>query len=92
MLLVAGQLAVGGCSIEHIENPRHSWFPMTVAAYDVADAAERSKSGDILVSGGASLAMVVTFVLDAAFLPFHALGHLFARRPPPPPAPEAGRP
>ena len=86
-------LFAGGCSAIHRDDPKHTWLPLTHRTYDgraccsgncgMHPDVPECKTGQQQFSAmGADLLLPFAFIADALALPFHALGHLFARRQP----------
>jgi hypothetical protein len=78
-----------------MNNPQHTWFPLTHHVYDGHDCCSdncemhqgipRCQSDQQQFSAmGTELLLPFAFCADSISVPFHALGHLFAKSGPPP--------
>jgi hypothetical protein len=92
--LLSCLLLGNGCSTAHIENPQHTWFPLMHHVYDGHDCCSDNcemhpgiplcQSGQQQFSAAETeLLMPFAFCIDSIAIPFHALGHLFAKSSPP---------
>lgn len=83
-----------GCSTAHMDNPQHTWLPLTHHVYDGHDCCSNNcemhpgipqcLSGQQQFSAmETELLMPFAFLIDAIAMPCHALGHLFAESEPP---------
>ncbi len=91
-VLLGCLLLASGCSTVHMYDPRHTWLPLTHRAYDCDCCAgncemnpglPQCKSGQQQFSAmGAELLLPFAFIADVLALPFHGLGHLFAKSEP----------
>ncbi len=70
-------LAAGACSHAHVAGPKHSWMPASHAVYD--HMTEGELSNDIQAMAVGAVLVVLPLVVDTVCLPFHGLGHIFAR-------------
>jgi hypothetical protein len=89
-VLLSCLLLASGCSTAHIEDPHHTWLPLTHRVYDGHDCCSdncdmnpgipQCQSGQQQFSAmEAELLLPFAFLADALTIPGHALGHLFAR-------------
>lgn len=69
---VACVLHLAACSTAHMTDPGHSWFPLSAEAK--AEAAKSGKAPSAYDAAGRAF-------VDALWLPFHALGHVFGQAP-----------
>jgi len=78
-----------------MDNPRHTWLPLTHRVYDgkdcCSDNCEMHPGTPRCMTGRQQFSAMQTelllpfaFLADALSTPFHALGHLFAKPEPPP--------
>lgn len=93
VVVLSWVLFSSGCSTVHMDNPRHTWLPLTHHVYDGRDCCSdncemhpgtpQCKSGQQQFSAmEAELLLPFAFVADSITIPFHALGHLFAKSEP----------
>lgn len=88
VFLTALILFFGACSHAHVSNPRHKWMPLSHAVLGNIGGGEISN--DLTAMAVGAVLIVLPLALDAATLPFHGLGHLFASgggKPPDPAGP-----
>lgn len=72
LLPAACALLLAACSAAHMTDPAHSWFPLSAEAKAEAAKAGKAPSAYDTVGRG---------IVDALWLPFHALGHVFGQAP-----------